>query len=293
MHSRLGRTSEGHANASFILIIDEDSITLAGLSELLRGEGHRVARAASVMEARSILRERNLGVVLLGLGHSPSLSLDLLERIKGQRPDVALVATARAGGLDDAWQSRHRGAFEFIPAPMERRDELKSVVRSAVAHHNGVVELFRVLRNLAPEFASDPTNRVPHGPCVSASAPPRNELAALLRLARAAEGGRKPTVSGEWVTAGVRREEAAANRWAADPPLSLAAYERLALERALRENDGDATRAARSLGIGRSTFYRKAGKHGISLPRTEVGRPGSRSASASAGRGVGPPGPIG
>jgi len=48
-----------------------------------------------------------------------------------------------------------------------------------------------------------------------------------------------------------------------DVPLSLDAYERCALERALRESDGDATEAARRLGIGRSTFYRKLARHGI------------------------------
>ena len=46
-------------------------------------------------------------------------------------------------------------------------------------------------------------------------------------------------------------------------PISLDAYERCALERALAECVGDVTAAARVLGIGRSTFYRKLGKHGI------------------------------
>jgi two-component system response regulator HydG len=46
-------------------------------------------------------------------------------------------------------------------------------------------------------------------------------------------------------------------------PLRLDAYERCALERALQESGGDATLAARRLGIGRSTFYRKLARHGI------------------------------
>jgi two-component system response regulator HydG len=50
-------------------------------------------------------------------------------------------------------------------------------------------------------------------------------------------------------------------------PLSLDAYERSALERALDECRGDASGAARRLGIGRSTFYRKLVRHGISVPR--------------------------
>jgi len=47
-------------------------------------------------------------------------------------------------------------------------------------------------------------------------------------------------------------------------PVSLEAYERCALERALRECGEDATAAAKRLGIGRSTFYRKLAKHDLS-----------------------------
>jgi two-component system response regulator HydG len=50
-------------------------------------------------------------------------------------------------------------------------------------------------------------------------------------------------------------------------PLSLEAYERAALERALSESGGDARRAAEALGIGRSTFYRKLAQHRLSRSR--------------------------
>ncbi len=68
--------------------------------------------------------------------------------------------------------------------------------------------------------------------------------------------------------AGSRRRPAAAAAATgaappADLPLSLEAYERCALERALREAGGDATRAARALGIGRSTIYRRLAAHRI------------------------------
>jgi DNA-binding NtrC family response regulator len=61
--------------------------------------------------------------------------------------------------------------------------------------------------------------------------------------------------------------------------LSLDAYERCALERALAETGGDATRAARLLGLGRSTLYRKLARHGIA-------RPAERGAAAGRGSGA-------
>jgi DNA-binding NtrC family response regulator len=70
-----------------------------------------------------------------------------------------------------------------------------------------------------------------------------------------------------------RRRAPASGPAAAPPtdlPLSLEAYERCALERALRETGGDATAAARRLGIGRSTFYRKLAEHGLK-PRDGAG----------------------
>jgi len=78
-------------------------------------------------------------------------------------------------------------------------------------------------------------------------------------------------------------------------PLSLDAYEKAALERALFECWGDAAEAARMLGIGRSTFYRKAGKHGIHLGRVRAPSPSPapESEAPAAPIGVGPPEPLG
>jgi len=50
-------------------------------------------------------------------------------------------------------------------------------------------------------------------------------------------------------------------------PLSFASYERAALERALAESHGDVVAAARRLGIGRSTLYRKLARHGLRAGR--------------------------
>ncbi len=60
-------------------------------------------------------------------------------------------------------------------------------------------------------------------------------------------------------------------------PLSLAAYERAALERALAECGGDASAAARRLGIGRSTFYRKLATHGIAIARRAASAPNAHA----------------
>jgi len=66
--------------------------------------------------------------------------------------------------------------------------------------------------------------------------------------------------------------DGAANAAEDSLPLSLEAYEQRALQRALDESHGDATAAARRLGIGRSTLYRKLQKHGLAARGPRVGR---------------------
>jgi DNA-binding NtrC family response regulator len=54
-------------------------------------------------------------------------------------------------------------------------------------------------------------------------------------------------------------------------PLSFDAYERDLIERALAESAGDALAAARKLGVGRSTLYRKLAKHRLAARRPRAG----------------------
>jgi DNA-binding NtrC family response regulator len=115
---------------------------------------------------------------------------------------------------------------------------------------------------------------------------------AVDRRRQSVSGGRRraerdPARAGDgepgWAAQGVG--ESAAD--SGELPLSLDAYEKSALERALRESAGDAGAAARRLGIGRSTFYRKLAKHGIG-----DGREAAVQARRHRGR-VGPHSPIG
>jgi DNA-binding NtrC family response regulator len=86
-------------------------------------------------------------------------------------------------------------------------------------------------------------------------ADPSRDLPRVVGAVRAALGRPSVGAQGAAESAGVEQLDGI--------PLSLDAYERRALERALEVSGGDTRRAARCLGIGRSTFYRKAARLGM------------------------------
>jgi two-component system response regulator HydG len=87
-----------------------------------------------------------------------------------------------------------------------------------------------------------------------------NAVEAALALARG------PLLRARDFSLGRERAAAAASAGAA-LPLSFDAYERNLIERALAESAGDAVAAARRLGVGRSTLYRKLAKHRLAARR--------------------------
>jgi two-component system response regulator HydG len=83
-----------------------------------------------------------------------------------------------------------------------------------------------------------------------------------------ASDARRGEVERRSVAGGVPAKTAPSKPWEQqiseeDEPVSLRFYEKLALMRALKETNGDKLAAAKLLGIGKSTFYRKLAAHNI------------------------------
>jgi DNA-binding NtrC family response regulator len=156
-------------------------------------------------------------------------------------PDLAVI-------LLDLFMDGANGV-DVLESIKRQRPDVEVVV---VTGHGSVDSAVRCIRRGAFEYLEKPFRDLG-----------RIRMAVSAALARHAETlraeARKPALCVDERTsvAGLAEESRV--------PLSLEAYERLALERALQESDGDASLAASRLGIGRSTFYRKAAKHGVAL----------------------------
>jgi DNA-binding NtrC family response regulator len=236
--------------------------------------GHEKGAFTGAIGARGLFRMAQGGTLFLDeVGEVPAtVQAKLLRAL--QEKEVRPVGAARAETVDirvvaathrDLPQMVADGRFRqdlfyrlnvvrlTLPPLRDRREDIPLLVHHFIAKHGGARVRVTGIEDdaLALLVASEWPGNVRELENVIESA---MALAAGPRL-RAADLRRGPRPG--------------AGRGAPPPEiaLSLQAYERCALERALDEASGDATRAAARLGIGRSTLYRKLSKHGLQPPR--------------------------
>ena len=75
---------------------------------------------------------------------------------------------------------------------------------------------------------------------------------------------RSPEFDQHTIPAALRKGHATKpGTWALGEDLQLDAIEKRAIELAIAKHDGNVSRAAQELGLGRTTLYRKMSRHGI------------------------------
>jgi DNA-binding NtrC family response regulator len=233
--------------------------------------GHEKGAFTGALGARGLFRMAEGGTLFLDeIGELPLQVQAVLLRAL-QEKEVRPVGASRSVAVDirvisathrDLAKMVEAGAFRRdlyyrlnvvridLPPLRERRDDIPLLVQHFVAKHAGA----RGAREL--------DERALHFLCNAPWPGNVRELENAVESALALATGSVLRLE-DFPQAATR----AAPQPGAEIPLSLEAYERAALERALAEAKGDVRGAARLLGIGRSTFYRRLQKLRGDAPR--------------------------
>jgi len=111
-----------------ILIVDDDAEMASTLADLLRQQGHVVQWATSAIEAQQTIAScPELALVLVDMVMPVMDGVALLEQIKSQRPDVAVLMMSGYGTIAAAVEAIKLGAEDFITKPFERTTIFKKV----------------------------------------------------------------------------------------------------------------------------------------------------------------------
>jgi CheY-like chemotaxis protein len=129
-----------NANANVVLVVDDEMFARLFAVQIFLDEGFTVLEAADAEEGLSVL-ERNEDVGLLFTDINMPGALDgvqLAERVRAARPDIALVATSGCMAPGEALPSGSR----FIPKPYTAHALMTAIrdVRGGAAGERAALE---------------------------------------------------------------------------------------------------------------------------------------------------------
>ena len=101
-----------------ILIVDDEDNFRDGFKQYLTNKGFNVFGAANLTDARKLLRENQIDIVLLDVQIGKEYGPDLLDDINLTRPTPITILLTAYGEVDMAVAAMKNGAFDFMPKPL-------------------------------------------------------------------------------------------------------------------------------------------------------------------------------
>lgn len=134
-------------NKSLILVVEDEDLMRAILTQLLEGAGYRVATANSAETALEIFTTEDVSVTLTDIRMGGMDGLELLDQIKSVDSEALVVVMTAYSSVDSAIAALRKGAYDYITKPFVNEDLLQSV-KNAIRQR----ELFSENRALRREL---------------------------------------------------------------------------------------------------------------------------------------------
>jgi two-component system response regulator HydG len=151
LHASQVRPSGGSLPASggLVLLVDDEPLLLRALARILRPEGHRLILAERLDAVTPALEDPDLDAVLLDLFLGTASGIDILERVKAERPDVEVVMMTGHASVESAVGCMRRGAFDYLEKPFEDVHRVRNTIRRAVERRRLVARNQELERELS------------------------------------------------------------------------------------------------------------------------------------------------
>lgn len=117
---------------SCVLVVDDDPGIRESAALALEKAGHRVFRAANAAEARAILADERVAVVVSDIYMPGEDGIDLLQSIAARRNAPAVILMTARGSIETATIAARIGAFDYLAKPFDL-GELIERVRAALS----------------------------------------------------------------------------------------------------------------------------------------------------------------
>lgn len=113
-----------------ILIIDDDASLRRTLTDILRVKGHDTLAAGNGTEGIALMKDNPVDLVLIDLGLPDLPGIDVLDRVKSERPSAEAIILTGNATLDSAIEATNRGAFSYLLKPYDIEQLLQHIGRA-------------------------------------------------------------------------------------------------------------------------------------------------------------------
>lgn len=134
-----------------ILVVDDDSVILELIDEILKSHGYEVVTALSGNSGIEELEKDFFDLVLTDLVMPDITGMDILAYITQNLPDTKCIILTGYGTISSSVDAMKRGAFDYISKPMSS-SELLVVVEKALEFKNLEQENIRLKNELRQTY---------------------------------------------------------------------------------------------------------------------------------------------
>jgi two-component system, NtrC family, response regulator AtoC len=114
-----------------ILILDDDKFILDSLGEFLTMEGYQVFGAGEFEEAKRILTEQSIQIVITDLNMPNITGLEFLRYVRSHFPQAVVMVITAFGSIESAVDAIKLGAYDYLTKPIID-DELRMSIERAL-----------------------------------------------------------------------------------------------------------------------------------------------------------------
>jgi two-component system response regulator AtoC len=116
-----------------ILIVDDEESVRRVLCIQIRRMGHEAEEAENGLIAWQKLLQADYETVISDLKMPEMDGLELLQKIRNQKPQIPVIMITAHGTIDTAVEAMKRGAFDYVTKPFNQEEFLKTVERAILS----------------------------------------------------------------------------------------------------------------------------------------------------------------
>ena len=123
-----------------VLVVDDEESVVITIRAILELDGYEVRTSTTATQARALVREQELDLVLTDLRLEDGDGLDVLRAVQESSPETVTIMLTGYASLESAVQALRAGAYDYLIKPSEV-EELRSTVARGIERRRLGLEL--------------------------------------------------------------------------------------------------------------------------------------------------------